>query len=214
MTLTKRSPRLRDWLVIGLTLAISAAPVASLFALQAQNATRVADVASLMAPDVPNAAAAAEVRKQFMNDLDTLHAKFVALANAFPADKYSWRPGPGVRSVGEVFMHVASEYYVYSPMAYGAPRSPVIPQEKGAMQKFETSSTKADVLKHLNDSFAYCQSVLGALDPSTLTGTKKLFGGEYTIIETSLSMTDDLHEHLGQLIAYARVNGIKPPWSK
>jgi hypothetical protein len=189
--------RARRWSLIALSVAVSAAPVSSLVAQQ-----------------VPNAAAAAEVRKQFMLDLDTLHTKFVALANAFPADKYSWRPGPGVRSVGEVFMHVASEFYVYSPMSYGAPRSPVIPPGEAAMKQFETMSTKADVLKHLNDSYAYCQSVLNALDPSTLTGTKKLFGGNYTIIETSFGMTDDLHEHLGQLIAYARVNGIKPPWTK
>lgn len=102
--------RARRWSLIVLSVAVSAAPVSS-----------------LVAQEVPNAAAAAEVRKQFVLDLDTLHTKFVALANAFPADKYSWRPGPGVRSVGEVFMHVASEFYVYSPMAYGAPRSPVIP---------------------------------------------------------------------------------------
>jgi hypothetical protein len=174
-----------------------------------------ASVAPLAAQDVvPNRAAAVEVRKQFMSDLDTLHAKFAALANAFPAEKYSWRPMPGVRSVGEVFMHVASEFYVYSPMAYGAKPSPVIPQERGAMQKFEQMSTRADVLKHLNDSFTYCQSVLSALDPSALTGTRSLFGGSYTIIETSFGMTADLHEHLGQLIAYARMNGIKPPWTK
>lgn len=174
-----------------------------------------ASAAPLLAQDVvPNRAAAVEVRKQFMSDLDTLHAKFAALANAFPAEKYAWRPMPGVRSVGEVFMHVASEFYVYSPMAYGAKPSPVIPQDRGAMQKFEQKSTRADVLKHLNDSFVYCQSTLAALDPSTLTGTKKMFGGSYTIIETSFGMTGDLHEHLGQLIAYARMNGIKPPWTK
>jgi hypothetical protein len=178
-------------------------------------AVGAASAAPLLAQDVvPNQAAATEVRKQFMSDLDTLHAKFTALANAFPAEKYAWRPMPGVRSVGEVFMHVASEFYVYSPMAYGAKPSPVIPQTRGAMQKFEQTSTRADVLKHLSDSFAYCQATLTALDPSSLTGTKKLFGGNYTIIETSFGMTADLHEHLGQLIAYARINGIKPPWTK
>ena len=69
----------------------------------------------------PNREAAVEVRKQFLADLDTLQSKFVALAQAFPADKYSWRPAPGVRSVGEAFMHVASEFYVYAPPAARRP---------------------------------------------------------------------------------------------
>jgi DinB superfamily len=163
---------------------------------------------------VPNGADVAEVRKQFVLDLDTLQSKFVALANAFPADKYSWRPAPGVRSVGEVFMHVASEFYVYTPMAWGATPSPAVAPDHAAMQKFEAMSTKADVLKHLADGFAYCQRVLGGTNPAALTGAQPLFGGHYTVIETSSDMAGDLHEHLGQLIAYARVNGIKPPWSK
>jgi uncharacterized damage-inducible protein DinB len=163
---------------------------------------------------VPNREAALEVRKQFMADLDTLQSKFLALAQAFPADKYSWRPAQGVRSVGEVFMHVASEYYVYAPLSYGAPRSPLIPRGQDSFKKFESMSTKEDVLKHLKEGFAYASTSIVRLDAAQLTGPRKLFGGEHTIIETSYAMTDDLHEHLGQLIAYARMNGVTPPWSK
>lgn len=163
---------------------------------------------------VPNRDAALEVRKQFMADLDTLQSKFLALAQAFPADKYSWRPAQGVRSVGEVFMHVASEYYVYAPLSYGAARSPLIPRGQDSFKKFESMSTKEDVLKHLKEGFAYAKTSIDGLDAAQLTGPRKLFGGEHTIIETSFAMTDDLHEHLGQLIAYARMNGVTPPWSK
>jgi hypothetical protein len=167
------------------------------------------------AQQVPNREAAIEVRKQFLTDLDTLQGKFVALARAIPAEKYAWRPAPGVRSIGEVFLHVASEFYVYTPLAYGAPRSPVISGHgEEAMKQFEANSTKADVLKHLKDGFAYTKTTVGELDPAAITGTKKLFGGDRTIIETSFGMVDDLHEHLGQLIAYARMNGITPPWSQ
>jgi len=166
------------------------------------------------AQDVPNREAALEVRKRFLMDLDTLQSKFVALSDAIPADKYAWRPAPGVRSVGEVFMHVASEYYVYAPMSYGAARSPVIPRGPDAFKTFESKSTKADVQKHLKEGFAYTKQQIDGLDPAAITGTKKLFGGDHTIIETSFIMTDDLHEHLGQLIAYARMNGVTPPWSK
>ena len=196
MSIQTQSPRFLRLVVCTVGVALSAVP--TLLAGQA----------------VPNAADAAEVRKEFLTDLDTLQTKFLALANAFPADKYSWRPAPGVRSVGEVFMHVASEFYVYNPLSYGATPSPVIGRGPEAMKQFEAMSTKPDVLKHLNDSFAYCNRTLRALDPATLTGKLKVFGESHSIIETSFGMVDDLHEHLGQLIAYARMNGIKPPWSK
>lgn len=170
--------------------------------------------ATAQAQAVPDRASAVEVRKQYLLDLDTLQSKFLALAQAFPAEKYSWRPAPGVRSVGEVFMHVASEYYIYAPMSFGAARSPVIAKGQPALEAFEKMSTKEDVLKHLKEGFAYAQSAVSGVDPAALAGQQKLFGGNYTIIETSLGMAADMHEHLGQLIAYARVNGIKPPWSK
>ncbi|MFI5249982.1 MAG: DinB family protein [Gemmatimonadales bacterium] len=166
------------------------------------------------AQDVPDRAAATEVRKQFLLDLDTLQSKYLALAEAIPAEKYSWRPAPGVRSIGEVFMHVASEYYIYVPMSFGAERSPVIAKGQPAVQAFEKMSTKPDVLKHLKEGFAYAQSAVGGVDPANLAGSRKLFGGNYTILETSLGMAADMHEHLGQLIAYSRMNGVKPPWSK
>ena len=166
------------------------------------------------AQDVPNRETAIAIRKQFLMDLDSLQSRFLALSDAFPSDKYAWRPGPGVRSVGEAFMHVASEYYVYAPMAYGAARSPVIPRGPEAFKTFESKSTKADVQKHLKEGLAYAKQSIEALDPAAITGTQKLFGGDHTILETTFSMTDDLHEHLGQLIAYARMNGVVPPWSK
>ena len=169
---------------------------------------------TLHAQDVPNRESAAEVRKQFLADLDTLQSKFLALAEAFPANKYAWRPAQGVRSVGEAFMHVASEFYVYAPMAYGAARSSVIPRGQESFKKFESMSTKDDVVKHLKEGFAYAKQAISGIDESQLTGSRKLFGGDHNIIETSFAMTDDLHEHLGQLIAYARMNGVTPPWSK
>ncbi len=172
------------------------------------------NVRPLSAQDVPTRESALEIRKRFLMDLDTLQSKFVALSEAIPAEKYSWRPAPGVRSIGEALMHVASEYYVYTPMSYGATRSPVIPRGPEAFKTFESKSTKADVQKHLKEGFAYMKQQIEGLDPAAITGTKKIFGGDRTIIESSFIMSGDLHEHLGQLIAYARSNGVTPPWSK
>src|SRR5690349_12708504 len=100
----------------------------SLVAAEFAGVTPVASTSVARAQEAlpPNQAAAIEMRKQFLDDLDTLNSKFTALAQAIPADKYSWRPGPGVRSIGEAFMHSASEFYTYAPAAFGAPRSPLI----------------------------------------------------------------------------------------
>jgi uncharacterized damage-inducible protein DinB len=176
--------------------------------------TLLAAPAALRAQAVPDAAAAAAVRQQYLSDLDSLQAKFVALAEAIPAEKYSWRPMAGVRTVGEVFKHVASEYYTYAPASVGAERSPLIPRTREGFKAFEASSSKEESLKQLRDGFAFAKQSIGALDPAALAGTKKIFGSDHTIIETTSAVTDDLHEHLGQLIAYSRMLGVVPPWSR
>ncbi len=185
--------------------------VSTLFALGSFVAIRSTPA---QAPAVPDVASAAAVRQQFLTDLDSLQSKYVALANAIPAEKYSWRPMAGTRTVGEVFKHVASEYYTYAPVSFGATRSPLIPRTKEGFAAFEAASSKDEVLKQLHDGFAFAKQSISALAPGSLAGVKKIFGGDHSIIETSVGVTDDLHEHLGQLVAYARMIGVVPPWSK
>ena len=213
MSVVSRRPRRPyPWIALGIVVGgyvVPASPVRGQTA-----ASPATSAASAAASSVPDAASAAEVRRHFVADLDTLQARFVALAEAIPEDKYAWRPAPGVRSIGEAFMHAASEYYTFAPAAYGAPRSPLIGRGAEAFRKFESTSTKPEVLRHLREGPAYARQALGALEPSQIAGTRKLFGGDHTIVETSFAVTADLHEHLGQLIAYARMNGVKPPWSK
>lgn len=153
-------------------------------------------------------------RTAFLLDIDTLQSKFLALAEAIPAEKYAWRPAPGVRSIGEAFLHVASEWYVFTPIAFGAAPSPAIPRNREAFARFEADASKARVLEQLRAGFAYGRQAVSAVDPATLTGTRRFFGAEHNVVETASLMSGDLHEHLGQLIAYARVNGVRPPWSR
>ncbi|HEX3926906.1 MAG TPA: DinB family protein [Gemmatimonadales bacterium] len=169
---------------------------------------------ALQAQAAPNRAAAVEYRQQFLIDLDTLHAKVIALAKAVPADKYTWRPMPGTRTFGEVFMHIASEYLLYNPASFGGARSPLVKPGQAGIQAFEQNSSKDSVLKYLAAGIAYSHSALMAIPPDSLVGKRKMFGRELNIFETGIGMTADLHEHLGQLIAYARMNAIVPPWSK
>ena len=158
--------------------------------------------------------AAVATRKSYLAGVEELQGKFLQLAEAIPADKYSWRPGPGVHSIGEVFMHVASEYYVWSPRSFGGTPSPLIPITREGFEKFEATATKENVLKHLKEGYAYGTQAVEAVDPATLAAPRKFFGRDANTTDIALGMSGDLHEHLGQLIAYARVNGIKPPWSK
>jgi hypothetical protein len=158
--------------------------------------------------------AAIALRSAFVADLDSIQAKYVALAEAIPAEKYSWRPAPGVRSIGEVFMHVASEYYVYTPMSHGATPSPVVGRGREAFATFESAATKENVLKHLKEGFAYARQAVNGVEPANLVGVRKIYGRDFTIAQTSMMMSGDLHEHLGQLIAYARSNDVKPPWTR
>lgn len=158
--------------------------------------------------------ASVEARKAYLGQLEEMHGKFVQLAEAFPADKYSWRPAPGVRSVGEAFMHVASEYYLMPPMAFGAKASPTLAPSPDWYGKLEKDATKEKVLQALKEGHTYSTEALNAVPADSLGGTRKMFGHEFTGTQRWFLMSGDLHEHLGQLIAYARMNGIKPPWSK
>jgi hypothetical protein len=168
--------------------------------------------APALAQEVMPKDSAAAVKASFLADLDTLQGKFVGLAQAFPEDKYSWRPMDGVRSVSEVLMLAAMEGYSFIPTSFGAKPAELGSREE--MGKLRTLSDKAQVIDHLNKGFAHAKKELGALDPATLTGKRKVMGRDLSVTDASLAIGGDLHEHLGQLIAYARMNHIVPPWSK
>lgn len=164
------------------------------------------------AQDAMSKEAAAAVKASFLADLDNLHTKFLGLANAFPQDKYTWRPMDGVRSVSEVLMLAAMEGYSFIPNGFGGKAADLGSREEA--QKLRTLSDKAQVIDHLNKGFAHAKKELEAADPATLTGKRKMMGRDLSTIDVALFIGGDLHEHLGQLIAYARTNHIVPPWSK
>ena len=170
-------------------------------------------IAVARAQDIFDAKSAGHVRDAYVADMDTLHAKVVALANAIPAEKYSWRPTKDVRTVSEVFMHVAGEWYFFMPRAFAgnAPADFGAPKDKlEALEK--TNTTKAQVLAELDKSWAHGRKEIVGADVSKMTAKYKPFN--VPIDEAALIMADDLHEHLGQLIVYARSVGVKPPWTK
>jgi DinB superfamily len=164
------------------------------------------------AQDVISKDGAAAVKASFINDLETLRGKFVGLAEAFPQDKYTWRPMDGVRSVSEVLMLAAMEGYTFIPSSFGAKNADLGSREE--MGKLRTITDKAQIVEHINKGFAHAKKELEALDASTLTGKRKVMGRDLSVTDIALAIGGDLHEHLGQMIAYARMNHIVPPWSK
>jgi len=136
--------------------------------------------------------------------------KLGQLAEATPVEKYGWSPAEGVRTTGEIFMHVAAANYGL-PTFWG-----VAAPEGFEFQTYEKSLTaKADIQKALTESFAHMKKSLEVADDAALMKQLELFGGMKTSVRGAyMLLLSHAHEHLGQAIAYARSNGIVPPWSK
>lgn len=154
------------------------------------------------------AAAASTIRADIQGQIDEAEKKLTALAEAMPAEKYGWRPGEKVRSVGEVFMHVAGGNYFLTGLM-GAPKDESVkPREfdKDANDKTKTIAT-------MKASFDYARKYLASLSDADLQKKMKVFDHDGTAQEMALILATHGHEHLGQAIAYARMNGVVPPWS-
>jgi len=154
------------------------------------------------------AAAATGFRADVIGNMDYAADELTKLAEAVPAEKYSWRPAPGVRSISEVYMHVAlSDYYLCTFLGAKTP--------EGISREMEKSVTdKAQVIAELKKGIAYARSVIEKTPDSDLDSMVKFFGRDLSKRAMILVLMGHLHEHLGQSIAYARTNGVVPPWSE
>jgi uncharacterized damage-inducible protein DinB len=149
-----------------------------------------------------------DMKAQSLVDLDDMHKKFVRLAEAIPAEKYTWRPGDGVRSVSEVFLHVADLNFQMPPQIGAAPA----PGYKN--EGYEKSTTdKAKIIEQVSESFEYVHACVEQMTNADFTKPETKFGPEANAGDIIYLIVADDHEHLGQSVAYARVNGIVPPWT-
>ena len=131
--------------------------------------------------------------------------QIIALAEAIPAEKYMWRPGAGVRSVSEVLMHTASGNYFFL-QSMGVKVGGDLPKNPE-----QSVTAKADVVRWLKASFDAVQETYPNIEKQKAV---KFLGHDATCEGVLLRALAHANEHLGQMIAYARVNGISPPWSK
>jgi uncharacterized damage-inducible protein DinB len=148
-------------------------------------------------------------RAEFLEEIAYYEQRFTQLAGAIPADKYTWRPAEGVRSIGEVYMHVVAANYGIAK-ALGTP----IPAGIDPKALIASAGDKAKVVQGLTDSFAHFRSAIVTIKDSDLDNAQKMFNRQTTVRGAFIMIAGHLGEHLGQSIAYARQIGVVPPWTE
>ncbi len=142
----------------------------------------------------------------FLQDYDRAAKKIIDLAEAVPADKYSWRPAAGVRSVSESLMHVAGTHFALSKALGHA-------KPQGIGDDLEKITEKDKVIEILKQAIEHARQAADAASQGDLNRKVEVFGFKMAARSILFIMSGHQHEHLGQAIAYARMNGIVPPWS-
>src|SRR6201998_236347 len=149
-----------------------------------------------------------DMKAQALLDLQAVNKKCVDLAEVLPSDKLTWRPSPDSRSFAEVFLHVAGERYgILSLMGAEKPA--------GVDRKtFEKSTTdRAQIIAELNKSYDFAKKTIDGMPNAEFAKLLPKLGPQANAGDVVYILVADAHEHLGQAVAYARENGITPPWT-
>ena len=145
-------------------------------------------------------------------DIQDMHSKFKQLAEAFDASHYAWRPMEGVRSVGEVLGLAVAEAHLFpTGWGYDAPASSA--PGFGAELERAGSLSKGGMIAELDVSFDFLVEVVEGMTEEERMSEGSYFGRAMPVHASVATAMADMHEHLGQLIAYARTNEVVPPWS-
>ncbi|MBE0538303.1 MAG: DinB family protein [Ignavibacterium sp.] len=142
--------------------------------------------------------------KEFIGQMDFVKGRLMQLAEAMPEDKYNWTPGEGVRTVGEVYVHAAEANFYLVTVMMGT---------KPDMNQKKSDTDKKTALAMLEKSIDAVKEAAGKLTEDDLNREVEAFGMKFSLRNFMITMLNHNHEHLGQSIAYARMNGVVPPWS-
>lgn len=142
--------------------------------------------------------------QEYAGQVDFVQGRILQLENAMPQEKFEWRPGEGVRSVAEVYLHIAGANMMLVSYMTG---------EKTGSEIDEKTTDKAKIAEIVKKSFEAVKDAVPKLTEDDLNKSIKAFGMEMTLRNFMISMLNHTHEHLGQSIAYARMNSVVPPWS-
>ena len=151
-------------------------------------------------------------RGDYLGGLGYVEKEIMSLEEAMPQSKFSWRPAKGVRSVSEVYLHIAGGiYFLVGQMGRDMPADVKAIDPK----KWDTQTTKKEEIKAiLTKAFAFLRQTVQDTSDADLDKVHKFFGNEVSERAIFLITYGHCWEHLGQSIAYARSNGVVPPWSK
>ena len=177
---------------------------------------RARPLALLLTLAFATSASAQGLMAEMHRDVNDVQKKFIDLAKAIPEDSFAWRPGVA-KSVGEVLLHVASDNYLI-PVMMGTPIPASVAISASDMKTLEAYEkrklTKDQIIAELDASFAHLHTAMGLTTDANLTQNIKFFGQDWSRQRAMLLTVNHLHEHLGQMIAYARSNNVVPPWSR
>jgi uncharacterized damage-inducible protein DinB len=165
--------------------------------------------ALLAAPVATSAQVPADFGKEFLLQFDNAMDKFISLAEAMPADRFTWSPGKGVMEVGQVYMHVARYNYYYPSNSLGMTKPASV-----NLEQMEQVRDKAAVLRALRESGDFVRASVARIQSEQLGKGTQLYGRQLPQWSVLLQLVTHMSEHLGQSIAYARMNSIVPPWSR
>ena len=153
-----------------------------------------------LANEYPNAG----FRQSFQKEWSLTVERAERLAQAIPEETYDWRPADGVRSVSEAIMHIAHGNFLFAS-ALGFSRPDDLPED------LETITDKSEVMVILGRSFEQVETAIEQALTGDLDRAEPKFG---TVRAVLLRALVHANEHVGQLIAYGRTNGVVPPWSR
>jgi len=181
-------------------------------ALLALGVTALVARAEAKKPAAPTTPARA-FQNDFLGQLDDVQKKVLSLEGAVPQDKFKWRPAPGVRSIAEAYLHIAFGNYLLTKVATGKEPPADAGWEMNGPKWDGKTTDKAEIKAILEKSFEHVRTVMKSVEDADLDKKVNFFGRELTSRAVLISLIGHLNEHMGQEVAYARSNGVVPPWS-
>ncbi len=170
----------------------------------------LASATVVASPRLSAQAAPPDALADLQRHFDMAAEKFVALARAMPAETYQWRPMDGVASVADVYTHIARYNYFYPETGLGV-SAPMGAAEYNGWEGEVVE--KERVVAILTESMEHVRRTLSGMSAADLEAPTRLYGAEVAKRAVLLQLITHMSEHLGQSIAYARSNGVVPPWS-
>jgi uncharacterized damage-inducible protein DinB len=150
--------------------------------------------------------------QEYLGQIAFVKNRIIELEQAMPQETFTWRPMEGVRSVSEVYQHIANSNYGF-PKMIGFESSGEKSMESEMKQEQTETTDKKEIADNLEKSFNVLSETVKKISQADLDKVIHVFGQDMTIRNFMISILGHIHEHLGQAIAYARMNKVVPPWT-